>query len=81
DFRAAVWSAGPELSAREAASIALAPPAAGYRASFAEVRYGRWLSAFSLSTNLAVLPAPDTPELGPRPRGTAGVCSAAAEAR
>ena len=81
DFRAAVWSAGPELSAREAASIVLAPPASGYRASFAEVAYGHWLGAFSLSTNLAVLPAPGTPELGPRPHGIAGVCSAPAEAR
>lgn len=81
DFRAAVWSAGPELSAREAASIALAPPTSGYRASFAEVAYGHWLGAFSLSTNLAVLPAPGTPELGPRPHGLAGVCAAPAEAR
>jgi len=79
DFRPAVWSAGPELSAREAASIALAPPASGYRAQFAEVEYGHWLGAFSLSTNLAVLPAPGTPELGPRPRGIAGVCSPPAD--
>jgi PhoPQ-activated pathogenicity-related protein len=75
DFRRAVWSAGPEISARDAASIALEPPASGYRATFAEVEYGRWLGAFSLSTNLAVLPAPGTPELGPRPRGIAGVCA------
>jgi PhoPQ-activated pathogenicity-related protein len=81
DFRQAVWSAGPELSARPAASIALTPPASGYRATFAEVEYGRWLTAYSLSTNLAVLPAPGTPELGPRPHGVVGVCPPAAAAR
>jgi PhoPQ-activated pathogenicity-related protein len=75
DFRPAVWSEGPQLSAGDAASIALEPPASGYRATFAEVDYGRWLGAFSLSTNLAVLPARGTPELGPRPHGVAGVCS------
>ena len=75
DFRPAVWSAGPEISARAAAGITLTAPASGYRATFAEVEYGRWLGAFSLSTNLAVLPAPGTPELGPRPHGVAGVCT------
>lgn len=75
DFRPAVWSAGPEISARAAGSIVLAPPASGYLATFAEVEYGRWLTAYSLSTNLAVLPAPGTSELGPRPHGVRGVCS------
>jgi PhoPQ-activated pathogenicity-related protein len=81
DFRPAVWSAGPEMSARDAASIALAPPTSGYRATFAQVEYGHWLSAYSLSTNLAVLPAPGTPELGPRPHGIAGVCPPAQATR
>jgi PhoPQ-activated pathogenicity-related protein len=81
DFRPAVWGAGPEISARAAESIVLAPPTSGYRATFAEVRYGRWLTAFSLSTNLAVLPAPGTPELGPRPHGIAGVCAPSVKAR
>src|SRR5262249_49018531 len=76
DFRQAVWSAGPEISAHAATSIALAPPASGYRATFAEVEYGRWLTAYSLSTNVAVLPAPGVPEHGPRPHGVAGVCAA-----
>jgi hypothetical protein len=34
-----------------------------------------------LSTNLAVLPAPGTPELGPRPHGIAGVCAPSVKAR
>jgi len=77
DFRQAVWGAGPEISARAAESIVLAPPTSGYRAMFAEVQYGRWLTAYSLSTNLAVLPARGTPELGPRPHGIAGICAPA----
>jgi len=81
DFRQAVWGAGPEISARAAKSIVLAPPESGYRATFAEVQYGRWLTAFSLSTNLAVLPSSGTPELGPRPHGVAGVCPPAPAAR
>jgi PhoPQ-activated pathogenicity-related protein len=79
DFRPAVWSAGPELRAREAQNVPLVPPATGYRAVFAEVEYGHLLGAYSLTTNLAVLPAPGAPEPGPRPNGVAGVCAAARE--
>jgi len=78
DFRPAVWTAGPEISAQAAASITLAPPSSGYLATFAEIEYGRWLTAYSLSTNLAVLPAPGSPEVGPRPRGVPGICSTTA---
>jgi PhoPQ-activated pathogenicity-related protein len=76
DFRQATWSAGAEMSARDAASIALEPPATGYRSVVAEVDYGHLLGAYSLSTNLAVLGAPGSPEPGPRPHGIAGVCTA-----
>jgi PhoPQ-activated pathogenicity-related protein len=75
DFRQATWSAGDEISARDAASIALEPPSAGYRSVVAEVDYGHLLGAYSLSTNLAVLGAPGLPEPGPRPHGVAGVCT------
>jgi hypothetical protein len=38
--------------------------------------FGRGRAAFSLSTNLAVLAPPGTPEVGQRPTGTPGVCAA-----
>ena len=75
DFRHATWSAGAEMNARDAASIALEPPSTGYRSVVAEVDYGHLLGAYSLSTNLAVLGAPGSPEPGPRPHGVAGVCT------
>jgi PhoPQ-activated pathogenicity-related protein len=74
DFRKASWAAGAELSARDAAEVRLDPPPAGYRSVVAEVDYGHWLGAYSLSTNLAVLAAPGTQEPGPRPHGVTGVC-------
>jgi PhoPQ-activated pathogenicity-related protein len=75
DFRHATWTAGAEMNARDAASIGLEPPAAGYRSVVAEVDYGHLLGAYSLSTNLAVLAAPGAREPGPRPHGVAGVCT------
>jgi PhoPQ-activated pathogenicity-related protein len=75
DFRKATWGAGAEVSARDAANIRLDPPATGYRSVVAEVDYGHWLGAYSLSTNLAVLAAPGMPEPGPRPHGVVGVCT------
>ena len=78
DFRHATWSAGAEMNARDAASIGLEPPANGYRSVVAEIDYGHWLGAYSLSTNLAVLAAPGAPEPGPRPHGVAGVCTSRA---
>jgi PhoPQ-activated pathogenicity-related protein len=77
DFRQATWTAGAEMNARDAASIGLEPPAAGYRSVVAEVDYGHLLGAYSLSTNLAVLAAPGAREPGPRPHGVAGVCTTA----
>ncbi len=75
DFRRATWSAGAEMSARDAASVRLDPPATGYRSVVAEVDYGHLLRAYSLSTNLAVLATPGAPDPGPRPHGVAGVCT------
>jgi len=75
DFRQATWSAGAEISARDAANVRLDPPATGYRSVVAEVDYGHLLGAYSLSTNLAVLAAPGTAEPGPRPHGVTGVCT------
>jgi len=75
DSRHATWTAGAELSARDAANMRLDPPATGYRSVVAEVDYGHLLGAYSLSTNLAVLGAPGAPEPGPRPHGVTGVCA------
>jgi PhoPQ-activated pathogenicity-related protein len=76
DFRKATWAAGAEISARDAADVRLDPPATGYRSVVAEVDYGHFLGAYSLSTNLAVLAAPGTAVPGPRPHGVTGVCAA-----
>jgi PhoPQ-activated pathogenicity-related protein len=75
DFRNATWTAGAEISARDAANLKLDPPTTGYRSVVAEVDYGHFLSAYSLSTNLAVLAAPGAAEPGPRPHGVTGVCT------
>ena len=68
DFRHATWTAGAEMNARDAASIGLEPPAAGYRSVVAEVDYGHLLGAYSLSTNLAVLAAPGARARAPTAR-------------
>jgi PhoPQ-activated pathogenicity-related protein len=73
DFRDDRFSAGADAGGR-AAVFPIARPAAGYAAVFAEADYGHLLGAYSLSTNLAVLAAPNERDYGTRPDGIAGVC-------
>lgn len=77
DFRDAVWEAVEERRGAPAYEIPLGRPAAGYAGVFAEAVYGRGRSAFSLSTNLALLAPPGVLEIGERPAGTSGVCTGA----
>lgn len=77
DFRDATWTAAEERRGAPVYEIAIAKPATGYAGVFAEVEFGRGRSAFSLSTNLAVLSPPGAAESGQRPTGTPGVCAAA----
>lgn len=71
DFRDAFWT--PRAWTELPTIFALDRPARGYVAAFAEAGFGRGRSAFTLSTNLAVLAATEG-EDGPRSIGTAGVC-------
>jgi PhoPQ-activated pathogenicity-related protein len=74
DFRNAVWAAGPERRRDDRYVLSVSRPSAGYIAVFAEATYGRGRSAYSLSTNLAVLAAPSARDVGPHPVGSEGVC-------
>lgn len=75
DFRDARWSSMPV--ARRGSRIDIPRPAEGYAAVFAEATFGRGRHAFALSSNLAVLAAASEQDVGPRPRGRVGLCSAA----
>jgi PhoPQ-activated pathogenicity-related protein len=73
DFRDAHWR--PVDKTRGGTKrFDVARPAAGYVALFAEADFGSGRRAFSLATNLAVLPAVGEPGYGTEPRGLAGVC-------
>jgi PhoPQ-activated pathogenicity-related protein len=74
DFRAAEWRPAV-VSQRASDRFELARPATGYVAIFGEAAFGRGLSAFVLSTNLAVVAAAGEPDYGTEPRGSAGVCA------
>jgi PhoPQ-activated pathogenicity-related protein len=75
DFRDSQWQ--DVLETRHSSGrFVLEPPAGGYTAVFAEMRFGAALKAFSLSTGLAVLPAANNPPYGTQPLSTADVCSA-----
>ena len=75
DFRDAVWESWREQGRAASYTFPLGRPETGYAGVFAEVVFGRGRSAFSLSTNLAVLAASAAADYGPRPRGTQGVCA------
>jgi PhoPQ-activated pathogenicity-related protein len=75
DFRDAMWAVVAEAP-KSSARFELAQPASGYVAVFVEATFGRWLRAFALSTNLAVLPAAGEPPFGTRPLGQPGECAA-----
>lgn len=74
DFRDAVWARAAEEKRGSRHTFNVARPASGYSGVFAEAVYGRGLFPYSLSTNLALLTPAGTPDLEPRPSGTAGVC-------
>lgn len=75
DFRDAVWAAGPRHR-HNPHVFAIPRPAGGYVAVFADAVFGRGRSAYSLSTNLAVLAPPGIEDGAPRPLGNDGVCAA-----
>lgn len=54
--------------------LKLPPPERGYAAVFAELEFGRRRQAFALSTNVAILGAPEAPPSTPISRGTPGTC-------
>jgi PhoPQ-activated pathogenicity-related protein len=74
DFRDAVWLGDEQDGHRRFYRIEIPRPATGYAGAFAEASFGRGRSAYSLSTNLAILSSPDVPAAAPRPHGTDGVC-------
>ncbi|HEX5048042.1 MAG TPA: PhoPQ-activated protein PqaA family protein [Gammaproteobacteria bacterium] len=77
DFRDATWARAAEEKRGARHEFAVQRPASGYSGVFAELVYGHGLLPYSLSTNLALLTAAGTPDIEPRPAGTAGVCDAA----
>jgi len=74
DFRDAQWQSVVDVR-RARGRFDLERPAEGYVAMFGEVRYGAALSAFALSTGLAVVAAPGNPPYGTEPLRTGSVCS------
>jgi PhoPQ-activated pathogenicity-related protein len=77
DFRDAVWEKISEDRPGAPLVLTVPRPSSGYSGVFAEAVYGRGLLPYSLSTNLALVTPPGTPDLEPRPAGTPGVCAPA----
>jgi PhoPQ-activated pathogenicity-related protein len=76
DFRDEHWQTVAE-SARGSARFLLKEPAQGYAAVVGEASFGALLQAFTLTTSLNVVAAPDEPPYGTHPAGgTSGLCSA-----
>jgi PhoPQ-activated pathogenicity-related protein len=75
DFRDAEWRPVVE-STRSAARFVLPEPAQGYAAVVGEAAFGALLRAFSLSTSLSVMAAPDEPPYGTQPVSGTGLCEA-----
>ena len=78
DFRNAVWHSDSLRRRDNAYSTELPTPASGYVAIFVEATFGRWRSAYSLSTNLCVLSGQRHTDDTPSARIQAGVCGASA---
>jgi PhoPQ-activated pathogenicity-related protein len=74
DFRDAEWHVVAE-SSRAAARFALTQPAQGYAAIVGEAAFGAALRAYTLSTSLSVLSAPNEPPYGTKPAGGTGLCA------
>jgi hypothetical protein len=75
DFRDAEWHVVAE-STRSTARFVLREPTQGYAAVVADAGFGALLRAFTLSTSLSVMAAPDEPPYGTRPAGDSGLCAA-----
>jgi PhoPQ-activated pathogenicity-related protein len=75
DFRDAEWHVVAE-STRSTARFVLREPTQGYAAVVADAGFGALLRAFTLSTSLSVMAAPNEPPYGTRPAGDAGLCAA-----
>lgn len=74
DFRPAVWH--EERDAKDGPySFDLTPREEAYTAVFAEAVFGRGASAYTLSTNLAILVPRGVDDIGARPIGRPGVCA------
>jgi len=74
DFRDAVWSSQRLRSDGGLYVFELPQPASGYSAVYAEVVFGRGRSAFFATSNLSVLGAPGTSELGRPASSQEGIC-------
>ena len=74
DFRPAVWHEGRETK-EGPYSFDVARRQEGYTAVFAEAVFGRGASAYTLSTNLAILVPSGADDIGARPIGRSGVCA------
>jgi PhoPQ-activated pathogenicity-related protein len=74
DFRDEQWQPVAE-SARGQARFMLADPAQGYAAIVGDATFGWALRAYSLSTSLNVLAAPDLPPYGTQAVGRSGLCA------
>ncbi|HSC13699.1 MAG TPA: PhoPQ-activated protein PqaA family protein [Gammaproteobacteria bacterium] len=74
DFRDAEWHVVAE-SSRAATRFALTEPAQGYAAIVGEAAFGAALRAYTLSTSLSVIAAPNEPPYGTQPAGGAGLCA------
>jgi len=76
DFRDAVWVAEPRKDQEGVYREQIRRRGLGYVATFAEAEFGRGRGAYSLSTNLAILAASASDDIGPKPLGQRGVCPA-----
>lgn len=74
DFRDAVWLGDEQGRHQRELRLELPEPATGYVGAFVEARFGRGRTAYSLSTNIAILSSADVSAALPRPHGTNGVC-------
>jgi PhoPQ-activated pathogenicity-related protein len=79
DFRDAEWLGDEQGRRQRPLRLELPQPATGYVGAFVEARFGRGRTAYSLSTNIAILSSPDEPAAAPRPHGTNDVCETPAQ--
>lgn len=73
DFRNASWRAERPVAG---GTVTIPRPAQGYSATFAEVGFGRGRSAYSLSTNVAVIAPIASADVTPQAAGGGAICRA-----